>query len=73
MVELTVNGQTGSVDADADTPLLYVLRDHLERSTLLNMARPRLMRRLHGDGRRRGGIFVFQHPSGTPTKSRLAL
>ena len=30
MVELTVNGQTRSVDADLDTPLLYVLRDHLE-------------------------------------------
>ena len=30
MVELTVNGQTRSVDADPDTPLLYVLRDHLE-------------------------------------------
>ena len=30
MVKLTVNGQTRSVDADLDTPLLYVLRDHLE-------------------------------------------
>jgi nicotinate dehydrogenase subunit A len=30
MVELTVNGQPHSVDADLDTPLLYVLRDHLE-------------------------------------------
>src|ERR1700742_3921612 len=29
MVELIVNGQTSSVDADPDTPLLYALRDHL--------------------------------------------
>lgn len=27
---LKVNGKTRSVDADADTPLLYVLRDNLE-------------------------------------------
>jgi nicotinate dehydrogenase subunit A len=30
MVQLIVNGQTRGVDADLDTPLLYVLRDHLE-------------------------------------------
>jgi isoquinoline 1-oxidoreductase subunit alpha len=29
MVTLTVNGTAQSVDADADTPLLWVLRDHL--------------------------------------------
>jgi isoquinoline 1-oxidoreductase alpha subunit len=29
VVTLTVNGNTHSVDADADTPLLWVLRDHL--------------------------------------------
>lgn len=29
MTELTVNGQPRSVDADADTPLLWVLRDDL--------------------------------------------
>jgi len=29
MVRFTVNGQPQSVDADADTPLLWVLRDHL--------------------------------------------
>jgi aerobic-type carbon monoxide dehydrogenase small subunit (CoxS/CutS family) len=29
MVTLTVNGNTQSVDADPDTPLLWVLRDHL--------------------------------------------
>ena len=27
---LTVNGQARAVDVDADTPLLYVLRDKLE-------------------------------------------
>jgi len=29
MINLNVNGQTHAVDADPDTPLLYVLRDHL--------------------------------------------
>ncbi|HUN26517.1 MAG TPA: (2Fe-2S)-binding protein [Steroidobacteraceae bacterium] len=29
MVTFTVNGNTRSVEADADTPLLWVLRDHL--------------------------------------------
>jgi len=29
MIELDVNGQRQSVDADPTTPLLYVLRDHL--------------------------------------------
>jgi nicotinate dehydrogenase subunit A len=29
MASLTVNGQQHQVDADPDTPLLYVLRDHL--------------------------------------------
>jgi isoquinoline 1-oxidoreductase alpha subunit len=30
MIELTINGRTRRVDADPDTPLLWVLRDHLE-------------------------------------------
>src|SRR6202047_1366678 len=29
MTTLTVNGTTQNIDADADTPLLWVLRDHL--------------------------------------------
>jgi isoquinoline 1-oxidoreductase alpha subunit len=29
MVALTINGTARSVDADSDTPLLWVLRDHL--------------------------------------------
>ena len=29
MTELSVNGQVRSIDADADTPLLWVLRDDL--------------------------------------------
>jgi isoquinoline 1-oxidoreductase subunit alpha len=29
MIALTVNGTTQNIDADADTPLLWVLRDHL--------------------------------------------
>lgn len=31
-VRLQVNGQTHEVDVDADTPLLWVLRDHLKLS-----------------------------------------
>ena len=30
MVTLEVNGRTQQIDADPDTPLLYVLRDHLQ-------------------------------------------
>ena len=30
MITLNVNGQAHRVDADPDTPLLYVLRDHLQ-------------------------------------------
>ena len=30
MIELTINGRTHQVDADPDTPLLYVLRNELE-------------------------------------------
>ena len=29
MARLTVNGQSHTVDADPDTPLLWVLRDHI--------------------------------------------
>ena len=29
MIELNVNGRTHAIDADSNTPLLYVLRDHL--------------------------------------------
>ena len=30
MLKLSINGKTRRVDADADTPLLWVLRDHLD-------------------------------------------
>jgi aerobic-type carbon monoxide dehydrogenase small subunit (CoxS/CutS family) len=30
VIELTVNEQRHAIDADPDTPLLYVLRDHLQ-------------------------------------------
>jgi nicotinate dehydrogenase subunit A len=30
MITLNVNGQARQIDADPDTPLLYVLRDHLQ-------------------------------------------
>ena len=29
MIELNINGRTHAIDADPQTPLLYVLRDHL--------------------------------------------
>jgi isoquinoline 1-oxidoreductase subunit alpha len=29
MISLTINGKTTQADAEADTPLLWVLRDHL--------------------------------------------
>jgi len=32
MIELNINGRTHAVDADPQTPLLYVLRDHLALS-----------------------------------------
>jgi len=32
MIELNINGRTHAIDADPHTPLLYVLRDHLELS-----------------------------------------
>ena len=30
MIDLDINGRTERVDADPNTPLLYVLRDHLQ-------------------------------------------
>ncbi len=32
MIELNINGRTQAIDADPNTPLLYVLRDHLALS-----------------------------------------
>ena len=32
MIELDINGRTHAIDADPNTPLLYVLRDHLALS-----------------------------------------
>ena len=32
MIELNINGRTHAIDADPQTPLLYVLRDHLALS-----------------------------------------
>ena len=32
MIELNINGRTHAIDADPNTPLLYVLRDHLALS-----------------------------------------
>jgi isoquinoline 1-oxidoreductase alpha subunit len=32
MLKLTVNGVSHEVDADPETPLLWVLRDHLDKT-----------------------------------------
>ena len=32
MLKLTVNGVSHAVDADPETPLLWVLRDHLDKT-----------------------------------------
>jgi aerobic-type carbon monoxide dehydrogenase small subunit (CoxS/CutS family) len=37
--QLTVNGKARSVDAEPDTPLLYVLRDNLQLKSPLTAVR----------------------------------
>jgi len=50
-ISLTVNGTTRSVEAEPDTPLLYVLRNDFEREIRLRSC---AMRRLRGAHQRRG-------------------
>ena len=59
MVALTVNGQRHEVDAAPDTPLLWVLREHLKLTGHQIRLRHRRLRRLHGAYRRRGGALVL--------------
>src|ERR1051325_10669166 len=50
MIKFTINGRAAAVDADPDTPLLWIIRDHLGLTGV---------RRLHGAcGRRRGAILL---------------
>ncbi len=58
MITLTVNGTTHQVDADPDTPLLWVLRDHLGHHQRQVHLRHRRMRGVHGTHRRRGTAFL---------------
>ena len=48
MVAFTVNGTRREVGVDADTPLLWVLREHLETDRHQVRLRHRRLRRLHG-------------------------
>ena len=48
MMTLKVNGRDHEIDADPDTPLLYVLRDDLELNARQVWLWPRAMRRMHG-------------------------
>ena len=57
MITLTVNGKRKSVDAEPDTPLLWVLRDHLE-----------LTGTKFGCGMARCGACTV-HIDGAPTRS----
>ena len=58
MTTIELNGNAVTIDAEADTPLLYVLRDDLAAQRRKVRLRPRTMRLLHGAGGRRGGVFV---------------
>ena len=68
-INLKVNGATRSVNAEPDTPLLYVLRNDLE----LNGAKVRLragaMRRLHRADRRRADALL-RHAARAASGSR---
>ena len=58
MITLTVNGQTHQVDADPDTPLLYVLRNDLGAQRRQVRLRAGPMRRLHRAGRRQARLLL---------------
>ena len=57
-ISLKVNGATRSVDAEPDTPLLYVLRNDLELNGAKYGCGHDAMRRLHGAGQRRGETLL---------------
>ena len=48
MVTLNINGHDHSVDVPNDTPLLWVVREHLQMTGTKFGLRGWLMRRLHG-------------------------
>ena len=58
MVAFNVNGKRVSVDADADTPLLWAIRDHLNLTGTKFGCGAGLLRRLHGACQRQGGPVV---------------
>ena len=52
MISLNVNGKLVQADADGDTPLLWVLRDHLDMTGTQVRLRHGAVRRLHRARRR---------------------
>ena len=58
MISLTVNGTSQRVDVSPDTPLLWVLRDHLGLTGTKYGCGMALVRRLHGPCQRAGGPLL---------------
>ncbi len=54
MATLTINGESRSIKASPDTPLLYVLRDELGHECREVRMRSRSVRSLHRHGRQQG-------------------
>ena len=57
-ITLTVNGASHVLELDPDTPLLWVLRDHLGLTGTKFGCGAAYVRRLHGACRRRGGALL---------------
>jgi len=53
MVTLNINGHDHSVDVPNDTPLLWVIREHLQMTGTKIRMRRRSMWRLHSSSQRR--------------------
>jgi hypothetical protein len=58
-ISLKVNGATRSVEAEPDTPLLYVLRNDFELNGAKFGLRPWAMRRLRRAHQRRGRALLL--------------
>src|SRR6516164_6515677 len=57
-ISFTINGKAADVEAEVDTPLLWVLREHLKIDWDEIRLRRRPMRRLHCAYRRQGDAFL---------------
>jgi hypothetical protein len=58
MISLVVNSQSVQFDVDPDTPLLWVLRDHLNLTGTKFGSGRRRLRQLRGACQRRGDALV---------------